>query len=1325
MKKKLLWLGLFWLFSYIAYGQTTITTNHPNNNGSSSVIFNVQNTNAFDIIITDVQCHLGTTATNNIQLLYRTTPFVDNAAPWDHGTIGAGQNGWISAGTGVVSNSNTANGIVPVLSSLSLTIPSGATYQLALSSNTMQYSSLSAGTNTFPGGGVNLITGDGISWGGGIYPSTPANYPRGLIGGITFIPAVPCTSPPIAGTVSAVNNPICPSVNNALTLTGGSGGTGQTYQWQSSLTGAPGSYTNIAGATNNTYIATQTANTYYRAYMTCSGLSDTTAGLLVSTSNFINCYCTSNATSAGDEEILNVTIGTLNNSSTCSSTGGPGSMQNQYSDYTALPAPNLARGVNYPFSIGVGTCGGNYNNMTKIFIDYNHNGLFTDPGEQVYASASATVGPHNETGTIIIPMTATIGNTRMRVITVETSTIGNITPCGTYTWGETEDYFVNIAPEPTCPQPTAFSNLGATDTEVNLSWTAGGSETSWQIQYGPPGFILGTGDSVVTSTVPYTLPGLTPNSFYQVYVMAICSATDSSFYSGPITFNTYNQGLYMDWSSDCPAAGFIDIEPTGTDLGLTDDGEVGMTLPFPILYQGTLVTDCTIGNNGGMVLGTTTAQVGYGGNMTTLNGNFIFPWGDDLDEESGNVYQQTIGTAPNRTFIVQWDNICNFSGSVTAPTVTFQVQFDEATHRIWFVYDDVVFGPPNAADDYAANADIGVSGPNQDLNVSNDSPTYLQNNSCVEFYYTDCPKPKNFVATFLGADEIQFGWTPGFSNETEWIIEYGPEGFTPGTGTILNETNTFSSITSLTQLTDYTIYVYAQCANGDTSLALAHNFTTLPYCSNPTSIGGTAYPDSLSVTWQWMQSSFVFPIESFNIQYGMTGFPLGSGEIVEAIGINFADTIIDTNLLASGVYQVYVQAVCTTGDTSAFAGPFTIVMPITNDVVCSQQPIQLGQTYTFNNVGAGISPNETLIAPPATGAQTTTGWVNSTLNGTLWYTFTGPPSGSVRINSTALPYNGQAAVYRATNCADFNTFQLIAANDDAIGGTSLAPNFTVCGLTHGSVYYLMYDKFDATSGNFSLNVSEIVLEGGSSLPVTKVCTGGIVDLFTTIEDNNPGGAWSSPIAAVNASIQDSMFHTSGLAYQLFNLEYRVTDGCAYDSIVSQVHIYPLSNAGQDGIVHACMNEPVDLLAGLNGNADLNGDWYDPLNVFMPSSQILTGNFPGQYNYDYISGNGVCPDDTANVVLDIEDCDWLSVTENGLEAVRLYPNPSSGIVFIESLFSGNFDLVITDVNGRTVQTGLSSVSNGTNSVDLKDVERGIYFFRLSNETVEKVFRIVIQ
>ena len=118
------------LISSLLNAQITLNTTHTNNNGASSIIFNVQNTNANDIIITGVNCHLGTSTANNLQLLYRTTPLIDNAAPWDHGIVGANQNGWLPVATGVVV-SNTTNGIVTALSNLNLIVPAGATYQLA------------------------------------------------------------------------------------------------------------------------------------------------------------------------------------------------------------------------------------------------------------------------------------------------------------------------------------------------------------------------------------------------------------------------------------------------------------------------------------------------------------------------------------------------------------------------------------------------------------------------------------------------------------------------------------------------------------------------------------------------------------------------------------------------------------------------------------------------------------------------------------------------------------------------------------------------------------------------------------------------------------------------------------------------------------------------------------------------------------------------------------------------------------------------------------------------------------------------------------------
>jgi len=1328
MKKislKLMSIAMVLLSVLSLNAQTTVTTTHTNNNGNGSVIFNVQNTNATDIIVTGVQCHLGTTATNNIQLLYRTTPQLDFAAPYDFGTVGAGQNGWTSAGTGVVSSSNTANGIVPVLTGLFLIIPAGQTYQLGLSATTMQYMTLTAGagTNTFSAGGVNIITGDGISWGGTVYPSTPANYPRGFIGGITFIPGVACTGAPTAGVTAATANPVCPSVGTTLSLTGATMGTGLTYQWQSSSDGI--SYTNITGATSSSYIASQTVNTYYQCIVTCSGSSSTSTPLLVTTNTFINCYCNSAASFTGDEEILGVSIGTMNNTSTCTTTGGAGSVLNLYSNYTgSVTPPLLAATAAYPLTVNIGTCGGNFNSMTKVYIDYNQNGLFTDPGEEVYVTPTFTNGPYTINTSITIPTTATIGLTRMRVVNVETTLASSITPCGTYSYGETEDYLVNIAPAPTCPQPITLNVITANQTSAQLNWVAGGSETQWQIEYGPQGFAPGTGTIVSVSTPPpFTINGLTSNSFYQAFVRGICGPGDTSYWAGTFSWNTFGQAQYMEWNNDCPTSNFVDISGPGTPLNLTDDSEAGVTLPFPFLYQGQLINDITVGNNGGVILGTLGGQVNY----SMAAGNGLYPYVQDMNTPYGNVYYHTVGTAPNRQFIVMWSDLAHYFSTLGTDGTTFELIVDEATNEIYYVYEDVVHD--NALYNYGLDAEIGLRGTNQNIDVSINNASYLQDNSCVHFYYTDCPKPTAFTLQYLFPDEAAFSWTAGLANETNWTIIYGTAGFDPTQGgTTITTTNPSSVLPNLTQNTQYDVYIYAECSAQLESNALFGTFLTPPWCANPTNMINNVAVDSIFSSWNWVATNVAYQATGFNIVYGMPGYNPYSGGTEVAFDNDLNDTVADVNLIGSGVYQLYVQAVCGT-DTSQYVGPFTVVMPLSNDTVCGAEQLMAdGTVYTFNNTGATVSSGESTIAPPATGAQTTDGWINSTLNNTTWYTFIAPPSGQVRVNNTALNYAGQAAVYSSQGCFDYGLFTLIAANDNEINGTSVAPNFTVCGLTPGAEYYILHDGSTATAGNYTISITPIVLEAGSFTNVMNVCSGDTVTLWNGITGYDNGGVWSAELASAGTGIHnDSLFASAGLAYQLFNFEYRLTDGCAYDSIITQVQIYGPSTAGGDGTLTVCRNQPVDLLAGLTGNVDFGGTWYDPSNTALTNSEIIASNIPGQFNFDYITGNGVCPDDTANVLLIVDaSCNYLSLDETTIANTTIYPNPTNGLVYIQSSIDGKVDIQVTDVEGRIVmQMTNVSLTASPYLIDLDKQISGLYFINLSNESTEKTFKVSVQ
>jgi hypothetical protein len=90
----------------------------------------------------------------------------------------------------------------------------------------------------------------------------------------------------------------------------------------------------------------------------------------------------------------------------------------------------------------------------------------------------------------------------------------------------------------TCPQTSPLTASNVTSSSADVSWTAGGTETSWNVEYGAAGFTLGTGTNTNVTSTTYTMTGLTPSTDYDVYVQAVCSATDQSFWVGPLAIST-------------------------------------------------------------------------------------------------------------------------------------------------------------------------------------------------------------------------------------------------------------------------------------------------------------------------------------------------------------------------------------------------------------------------------------------------------------------------------------------------------------------------------------------------------------------------------------------------------------------------------------------------------------------------------------------------------------------------------------------------------------------------------------------------------------------
>jgi hypothetical protein len=402
---------------------------------------------------------------------------------------------------------------------------------------------------------MRVINAEGFS-GAGITPCLVYGYGETEDYLVNISAAVPCAGTPSPGVTQSTAPSVCGGITFTLSMsTPPSGISGITYQWQSSPDGI--TYTNIAAGTNATHATSQTSATYYQCIVTCtvSGLADTTTALQVMMNPFMSCYCISNATNTGDEEILNVTVASLNNSSTCATTGGPGSIMGRYSNYTTLvAAPGLAKTATIPFSIQIGTCGGNFTSGTAIFIDYNQNGSFADAGERVYTTPVGTNGPHFVTGSFVVPATALTGNTGMRVINVEGLTGTAITPCLVYGYGETEDYVVNIIPLPPDPptpvqDPATPTCITGTDLTVPGS-PAAGDAWYWQT--------TATGTSTTN----------------------IVSGAYTVFFNGPYYVRTYNAANGI-WSS-------------GSDSVIVSNIPLGTTPPAPTAAANPACTSTTI-----------------------------------------------------------------------------------------------------------------------------------------------------------------------------------------------------------------------------------------------------------------------------------------------------------------------------------------------------------------------------------------------------------------------------------------------------------------------------------------------------------------------------------------------------------------------------------------------------------------------------------------------------------------------------------------------------------------------------------------------------------
>ncbi len=294
---------------------------------------------------------------------------------------------------------NAATNATPVIGSIS--IPSTATLGATRMRVSMKYNGTPTSCETFPYGEVEDYT---IVIGNVVADTTAPTAPTSLAA---------------SGTTQTTTTLSWNASSDNVGVTGYN-----VYQNGSLLGTIAGTSASITGL-----LASTTYAFTVKAYDAAGNISASSNTATVTTLSNAVSYCASQGNNVADEKIAKVVFGSINNSST----GGTG-----YTDFTSV-STSVNKGSAYTITITPQWTGTKYKEGYAVFIDYNGDGDFSDAGETVFTKAPSTTSPVSKS--IIIPTTAMSGATRMRV---SMKYNGIPTACETFSYGQVEDYTINI-----------------------------------------------------------------------------------------------------------------------------------------------------------------------------------------------------------------------------------------------------------------------------------------------------------------------------------------------------------------------------------------------------------------------------------------------------------------------------------------------------------------------------------------------------------------------------------------------------------------------------------------------------------------------------------------------------------------------------------------------------------------------------------------------------------------------------------------------------------------------------------------------------------------
>jgi hypothetical protein len=378
---------------------------------------------------------------------------------------------------------------------------------------------------------------------------------------------------------------------------------------------------------------------------------------------------------------------------------------------------------------------------------------------------------------------------------------------------------------PTCPAPTAITITGVTYDEATVSWTAGGTESEWGVQYRQQGVSTWTAFTPNPTTASCNLTGLSAQTTYEVQVKAICtSGTDESVWTQIMSFTTPCAPIVIPHTESFPSStpAFPACWSAYRDNVFSTNG---------------VTTDAVMANSS---RGCDGRSLRLYANYT--NGILISP----PLEVDANLLEVTYcsrrenNASPVGTVSVGYLADLNDPTSFVA-IETFSTNTDYPEHYTGYNFtvdlSSVPAGITHVAFKHATNGTTGTAGWIWLDEITFDYPVTL------------CATPTALSHNTVTPNSADLTWTAG-GTETNWVVEW--KAASASTWTSANTTTATYALTGLTAETCYDVRVKAVCNPGEESnWSTIDNFCTsqIP-CDAPTNIVTTNITDhTITVAW--------------------------------------------------------------------------------------------------------------------------------------------------------------------------------------------------------------------------------------------------------------------------------------------------------------------------------------------------------------------------------------------------------------------------------------------------------------------------------------------